>query len=421
MNIVVLVDATLAARKFSEMFAKKGYQCIYVASRQLPKRLLNMVKFEPNDFVALFKEEKEGLENLVEKLKQYPIKCIYPAGEAGVSLTDIISQRLNLPGNGTRHTAAKRNKFLMNALLESQNIPVAKQYKSSDVEAIIQWVRNDCGWPVVLKPLWEAASINVFKCDNEQQLRQCFQAIQSSTSLFNEINHEVLVNEFLQGVEYIVDSISCEGKHAISNIWMTEKDYIEGEGIVHLYKRLLPYQGEVQAELIRYTELVLTALEIKYGACHAEIMYTQRGPVLIEMNCRLSGFMDTAAELACVGFDPIDLSMDSYVDPKTFNDWAKAPYSLQKHMLVVHPRLPKSGIIKAIPLLEIIDSCESYFSKQINVKPGDRVKKTHDLLSAAGKVILIHENKDVLEKDYAKLRKAEINGFVYESENLNHE
>lgn len=41
--------------------------------------------------------------------------------------------------------------------------------------------------------------------------------------------------------------------------------------------------------MVRYVEGCLNALGIRYGAMHTEVKLEARGPVLVEVNCRLHG------------------------------------------------------------------------------------------------------------------------------------
>merc|ERR1719267_187170 len=53
--------------------------------------------------------------------------------------------------------------------------------------------------------------------------------------------------------------------------------------------RLLPSTGEIQEQLVSYVFRVLDAVGLRYGPCHTEVMFTPRGPILVEVNARLHG------------------------------------------------------------------------------------------------------------------------------------
>ena len=63
------------------------------------------------------------------------------------------------------------------------------------------------GW-VVVKPARGAASGDVYVCRGEEEVKTAFEKIKGSPKYGGGVNEEVLVQEYLEGQEYAVDTVS---------------------------------------------------------------------------------------------------------------------------------------------------------------------------------------------------------------------
>merc|ERR1719201_1397937 len=98
--------------------------------------------------------------------------------------------------------------------------------------------------------------------------------------------------------------------------------------------RLMPLDAEpFLAEMVRYVFGVLDALGIRNGAIHSEVKIEERGPVLIEANCRLHGGEGTWAPMAvaCCGYSAVSAMVDSFLDPLAFAALPTVPTNFVAH------------------------------------------------------------------------------------------
>merc|ERR1712019_224801 len=173
-------------------------------------------------------------------------------------------------------------------------------------------------------------------------------------------------------------------------------------------------------ELIPYVRGVLDALGIKNGPSHGEVMMTQRGPCLVEMNCRAHGgdgaWNPLAMELTG-GFTQVNGSVDAYMDATAFAkipNMPPSPYKAvgQELMLVSFAE----GIVKSTPGYEKIKALESFVSLETGIEPGTKVERTVDIFTSVGSVILMHHDAEVLQQDIAAIRQMEIDCRLFEFE-----
>ena len=61
--------------------------------------------------------------------------------------------------------------------------------------------------------------------------------------------------------------------------------------------------------------------------------------------------------------------------------------------------------------MEYIKKLNSFVTLKLNVRPGTYLKKTVDLFSMPGLLILSHESREQVESDYLSIRQLEQNGL----------
>jgi len=211
-----------------------------------------------------------------------------------------------------------------------------------------------------------------------------------------------------------------DGVHKTTMVWVYDKRKANGGDFVYYGKIPVAIDSKEAQEMIPYVRGVLDALGIKNGPTHGEVMMTQRGPCLVEMNCRAHGgdgaWNPLAMELTG-GFTQVNGSIDAYMDATA---WAKipdippSPYKAVGQNLILVSFA--EGIVKSTPGYDQIKAMDSFVSLVTNIEPGTAVERTVDIFSRAGSVILMHHDAEVLEKDMATIRQMEIDCKLFEFE-----
>jgi hypothetical protein len=99
---------------------------------------------------------------------------------------------------------------------------------------------------------------------------------------------DYLVQEFVRGTEYAIDTFSADGEHHVCGVFRYEKEIIDQSP---LYRSVRPEKNpEILARCADYSRVLLQALDLKFGFAHIEIMMDARGSIwLMELNNRISG------------------------------------------------------------------------------------------------------------------------------------
>mmetsp|Transcript_19940 Transcript_19940/g.32851 ORF Transcript_19940/g.32851 Transcript_19940/m.32851 type:complete len:441 (-) Transcript_19940:80-1402(-) len=362
----------------------------------------------------------EDTQETIEMLNELPFQIdhILPGAENGVSLADELAHAMGLRCNPIALSNARRNKYLMGETIRQAGVRSAKQTICTEWDEVESFL---CDWnpdpfKVIVKPNQSAGSDDVFLCKSLEEVRAAFNSINGAINEIGEINEGVLIQEFLEGIEYVVDSVSLDGEHKVVSIWQYDKREANGQFNVYFGMSICEVATEKEQALVEYNSQILDALEIFNGPSHAEIMWTKTGPCLIEVGSRCHGGHGSWKPIAnkAFGYNQIDVTLDCYVRPDLFHNLPPYPTNAQHHGKEVFLVSKQAGKISDIPGLDLVMKLPSYLSKDISVKTDDDIHKTIDLFTMPGRVQLLHESKAQVDIDYELIHAILAEGRMFE-------
>lgn len=201
-----------------------------------------------------------------------------------------LAERLGLPGNSAECIAVSTNKFQMRDAFQKAGIWTPFFAVAGEGERI-----NVPGYPVIVKPTDRSGSRGITKVECEEELQTAIgRAIEQS------FEKKAIVEEYIEGAEYSVETISYQGKHtllAITKKYTTgDPHYIE---VGHLEPA--PLSMQLKENVRKTVFAALDALNVKNGAGHSELRIDEEGNVrIIEIGSRMGG--------DCIGSDLVPLS-----------------------------------------------------------------------------------------------------------------
>ncbi len=292
-------------------------------------------------------------ESGLKTLRDLGVDLIIPGSEQAVLVTDWLSQRLGLPGNGTDLSTARRDKHRMHVVAASHGLRVPRQVLADNLAQVLDFANSH--WPVIIKPQQAKGGDGVHYCTSAEQATRAFHALYGHHDVMGAINRAVLVQEFISGPEYVVDTVSLDGVHRLSTLWTYGKGAPGFDSAGQFTtKTLLPPDHPLAPLLFAFACRVLDALGIGQGAGHCEIRMGPDGPVLIEMAARLHGG-PLAHELArrSTGYSQCDLWVEAITDPAAFlagHTGQSGPPRAAGMVLLRHP--PPACVLERLPSLD---------------------------------------------------------------------
>lgn len=409
-----IVDAYSTGRFLPVELKKHGYEVIHVQSMD-PILEFDRECFRPEEFTRNI--IAKTLEQTAMELEEVGVDFIVPGCESGVLLADQLIKKLSLQGNDFDKTAHRRNKYLMQGALRDAGVEYIDSLETSSADVAIQWFETRKVSTVVVKPLDSAGSDGVFFCSTADEVTSAFQRLLNKVNSMGSINSMLLVQERLSGVQYIVNTVSRNGEHFISDAWRECRVEDPEHGYLGDKEYLLDlkFPSLEEAQLISYSRQCLDALGISYGPAHIEVMWCSRrnAPVLIELGARMQGSICHNVVLSAVGHSHVTLTALAYGNPQLFELQTQSFSGNKLNCLAVLMRCPRDLEVIDDSALKSIRELNTYADELHLPVKGSKLTRTISMETCPGIVYLVGEGINELERDYKALKVLE--GALYEN------
>jgi biotin carboxylase len=418
---MVVVDPMSTGAVVVADIVSRGHRVVRVYSDDFPDNIINMVlegveveyvgtvKYTPGDDVTA----------TVNHLRRLGFSYIgVLAGcETGVELADAVSEALGLRTNGIALSDARRNKFRMGEQVRASGVRSAQQVRATtwkEIEARLGEFGVDGDGQhqlkVVIKPVASAGSDDVYLCRSVAEVEANFQRIIGTRNVFGVVNAEVVVQEYLEGDEYVVDTVSMDGVHKCVAVWKYDKRAFNGAPFVYFGLELMGVENGCEVDaLIDYQFSVLDALGIQNGPAHGEVKLTPTGPCLVEVGARCHGGEGAWVSLvhACLGYTQTSVCVDVVLDPQRFYELPARPRLTKTFGYEVELVSPYTGLLQGWGRLDELMKLESFFELDLFARVGELLVKTIDCMTTPGSVRLLNTDKQQLTADILRVREIE--------------
>lgn len=335
------------------------------------------------------------ISELAKDLIAAGVTRVYYGSELSVPFADKLTNLVCPQWANDETTSLYRcDKYQMQEALKIAGLPSVNQTKMSPVlSEKEEKILENAIFPVVVKPVNHGAAFGVSICHNLEQTRNALQSL-AADNPFDYSNEHCLIQEHLMGEEYFIDTFSENGKHHISGVQRYQRDLINGRPISR-YAEIIDPENNAAQICIEYVLKSLSAVGLKNGFAHTEVMLTANGPRLIEVNPRISGAYGTSNKLfQYCGFpSQVALLIDSSQKGSTDKYYGRKVYlQNQKEQ---HPLKPLNT--------ELLATLPSFIEALMLKKPGTIVSLPQSLIDTVAFVLLVNKNEQQLLKDYQKI------------------
>ena len=421
MRNIIIVECKSTGINFIEDIINRGYNPVV-----LERKVVDSEKGEiynegvhkdyediPYDFDMIY--EQDSYEETLKIVEKYDPLLVLPGNEMGVVLASKLSHDLNLLCNPIENLDAMTLKHEMQNKIAENGLRSIRGKVVKTIEEAIEFYDSEELKEVVLKPIYSSGSASVRICSNKKEMVNHLKELMAKTNRFGEDLTELLVQERITGDEYIVNTVSCKGRHRVTLVWKYNKIKTTDGAMIYDTCETVNELNISEAEMVEYAYDVADALGIQYGPVHGEYMIDENGPVLIEVNCRPCGGHMPAKFLNQIsGQHETDSILDSYLKPDLFEEKLKNKYELYAHGALKFFIVPKDVVAIASPMRHISIKLDSHFKTnldQINEVDKKTFFKTEDVESSCGIVYLVDKDYSKLEHDINYLRNVEKHAF----------
>ena len=289
MKKILILGAGLYYRQVIQQIADSGFYVLAVDRDSSAAGGRYAHKFVPIDII----DQKAVLEFAREE----KIDGVMAINDFGTRTAAYISNAMNLPGLATEVVEASNDKGLMRDVWRRSGLSIPT-YRIISNQIELRQAANQIGYPCVLKPTdcgGGSRGISVIYSDADLQWAFDFAKPYGH-------NHRFIVEEYMEGLDLTVESITVDGQVHI--LAMSDKDKLNQRNRV---TTSLNYPAALNSKDSKQVKQLVVgavaAIGIDIGMAHTEVMVTKDGPKLIEIGARGGGghLFHTCIE-ACSGF-----------------------------------------------------------------------------------------------------------------------
>ncbi|WP_059171357.1 ATP-grasp domain-containing protein [Bacillus sp. FJAT-27445] len=186
---------------------------------------------------------------------------------------------------------------------------------------------QDCQshFPLVIKPPVSNGSKDIFFVDSENSFYK------GLDFLLKKHNPPILIEEFVDGTQYIVEILVFKGKITIAGVIEQE---LNDNFVVTGYAFPAVLRPEARGKLEETVESIINHLGLETGTCHLEMRLTNGEWKLIEINPRMSGFaMNQIIQKGC-GVDLAKETINLYLGIEPQSDFTCRQYVYAQFLTV---------------------------------------------------------------------------------------
>lgn len=235
--------------------------------------------------------EKEEILKKCEEIRPKAVVTI--ASDLAAITANYVACALGLISNTPECVYKTTNKFAMRQAMKEHGI-LTPGFMSVD-EKNYGEIINELSFPLIVKPTDRSGSRSITKVMNELELKAAVHR-----AVIDSFEKKAIVEEYIEGGEYSLESLSYEGKHhflALTKKYTTGSPHFIEKG--HIQPADL--DKDKQDQIIDMIFKALDALGIEYGAAHSEFRLDKEGNIhIIEIGARMGG--------DCIGSDLVRLS-----------------------------------------------------------------------------------------------------------------
>lgn len=319
------------------------------------------------------------VEPVAKELRQTPgFSVALSLTEAGLENAGRINDLFGLGGTGFDVAKRFRDKWAMRRHLIGRpgvaTVGVARLGRYEDLGAF----GARYGYPFIVKPADGTASIGVFRVNGPDEADRVWAEVERLrgtrtdrvSTLF--VLQEFLMEEYVDGPEYSVETFSFGGRHVV--VAITEK-FVDHHTFTELGHAVPARLNEPVQEQVRDSVRgFLDAMGLRDGTAHTEIRIGPRGPVVIESHNRIGGDAIPDLVRAAYGIDLVTYALGwPFGLVPELPDRPAAHAGASTRFLVGEP-----GRVESVSGVERARGRQGVLDVKVSVSPGDTVRSLRD-------------------------------------------
>ena len=325
----------------------------------------------------------------IDVAKKYKVSAIVTAAtDKPLVMMARVAKELSLPFYSVETAEWSTDKFQMKQRFLEGGVPCARGRLIHNSEEA-----QELNFPLICKPRDNSGSRGVKLCRDLSELDSCIKEALEVSKL-----DTVLVEEFIEGREFSIESLHYDGKSEV--IQFTEKKTTEFPYNVELgHKQPANLTDDQRNQICDIISKIASCMHFKNCPSHTELKINERGIFVIETSPRLGGdYITSTLTPLSTGINLEDqllhIALGEPVDTTTGR--------VDRASAVCFFSLPE-GKVKAIdPKINEVESWPNIQNFHFKLKVGDKVNKITSSLNRYGQFIVNGISREEIDELVAK-------------------
>jgi len=349
------------------------------------KRIVEINPFDYDEF------EKQA----VEIHEQDPFDALLCLIDIRITEAAKLAERLNLRFLNPKSASAMRDKFTVRTLLAEKGIRQPEFALATNNQQLRAAIEN-MGFPVLVKPCDGYGSQNIAAFLTEDDLNPLLDPLDNYLPCRTDYgfgvkaNDRLLVERHISGQLVGCDTLTRDGKHLMLGI---NEKLMYPQPSSAIRGSCFPSDRYDAGLLEDYVFSILDALDVNDGVAHTEVLLSEEGPLLVEVNPRLVGAkIPRLLNLALgrsIHADVIDLHLGKPLSEQSF----RAGYGFAVSRWII---TDVTGVLEEVVVPPLSSPCIRHV--EILKKPGDRVSYPYQNSDRIGYVMTLADTRERAER-----------------------
>jgi carnosine synthase len=292
--------------------------------------------------------------------------------ETRVPVATRAAAALGLPANPVEAVDVARSKLRTREVSERVGLPTPRSQRVQSLDELYA-AAADVGLPAVVKPEFGASAVGCVRVDSLESLAGIYwivrRELETTTVVDLRAGNDLVVEEYLDGVEFDVDLILEGGRCVFSSVsqnWPTAEPSFQETGL-----HCPPDHGSrAVRRLVELSVQTVQAFGFLRGVLHVEGKCTAKGPRIVEVNARMGGGRIHQVVEAVWGVDLIEAHLRAALGLAQELAPSRKPRCAVAHSIVY---APASGRLAALPLHDVTSDVDFGPFVDVSARLGEEV------------------------------------------------
>lgn len=316
--------------------------------------------------------------------KKYNVSALVTAStDKPLVMMARVAKELHLPFFSVETAEWSTDKFQMKQRFMEGGVPCAKGRLIRHAEEA-----KDLCFPVICKPRDNSGSRGVKLCRDVNELQECI-----DEALDNSKLDTVLVEEFIEGREFSIETLHYEGKSEV--IQFTEKKTTEFPYNVELgHKQPANLTDDERQHIRDIISKIAVCMHFENCPSHTELKVNERGIFVIETSPRLGGdYITSTLTPLSTGINLEDQLLHIALGEKVDTITGR----VNKTSAVCFFSLPEGTVTAIDEHISEVVSWPNIHSFGLKLKVGDNVNQITSSLNRYGQFVVTGKNRQELD------------------------